>query len=571
MQIVYLWISKYRNFQDKGFNFNSKYELSFDSQNNILSCFKNENYVDDFFGKQIRDVTGIVGKNGVGKSNILELINYSIKNPSEVGLNPFFIIFRNDDGCFDCFLYDIKFNFNDKTGLHLNQQIHPGNIKDVRTVFFSNIFDNRRYLFSKETIDLSTNQSSFTSFGRNIYNFQQEQIINQVKFLSSPYFGLIRNNDLPMPEYIIFSTSLRNNLAHKIRRASEKLNIPELFEFFQKYHTRYKDSNSSKTFFLLISFYSFISFLIDPYELEDEQNISRDPYIHSEYNERVKKNINFLLQEILDGNFDILELHHYILTTFVRFLENEYPQKTKLVKFLNKLFNLNLNWEVKPIAKGRYNKFRQEFLLPFTNKSCRSFVKDYLDTFGNINFFVLEWEGISTGQVAFLNIFSRFHSILKNVKQKNVLITIDEGDLYFHPNWQLNFLKYLVKGLSEIFGERKLQIILTTHSPFLVSDLPKNNLIFIDKKGEEIEILRPEEIEIETFAANIYSLYSKAFFLENGTISEFSYNKLTQVKKNISEGVQNEISLRIINQIGDPIIKKQFEVYLKKYSHETDY
>ncbi len=568
MQLLYLWISEYRNFKNKGLNFNSQYEFDLDLVNKKLTYKKNENFIENFFGNQIQEITGIVGKNGVGKSNILELVNYSIKNPNEVGLESFFLIFKTDENNFVRYDYNFLLNIENKTSLDIQIQIHPGKIKGITNVFFSNIFDTRRYLFSDDVQDLSTNRSSLTSFGRNIYNFQQDEIKNQVKFISSPYFKSIKNNDLPMPEHLIFSTNLATNISHKIRRAADNYNLPELNEFYNKYQKRYKDSSSNKTFFLIVSFYCLIYFLIDPNEDDYEEKRFSSQRIDPVQISKIK----FFIDEILVANFDIIELHHFILTTFLDFLENNFPNKNKLVKFLKNSFNSDFYnaLEVKPITKGRYSKQRQEFLLPFRNKKCQNFVKEYLDVFRNNNAFQLEWSGISTGQLAFYNLFSRFHSIIKNVKQRNVLITIDEGDLYFHPNWQLNFLDFLIKGLSEIFGDRKLQIILTTHSPFLVSDLPKNNLIFIDRKDEDLLIVKPENIEIETFAANIYALYSKAFFLENGTISEFAYKKLSQLKKDIQSNVNKEDTLKLINQIGDTVIKKQYDLYLKKHSNETD-
>lgn len=59
------------------------------------------------------------------------------------------------------------------------------------------------------------------------------------------------------------------------------------------------------------------------------------------------------------------------------------------------------------------------------------------------------------------------------------VVLIDELDLHLHPNWQ----KSIVADLKAAFP--KLQFIGTTHSPFIVQSLSADELINLDKLGEE--------------------------------------------------------------------------------------
>lgn len=62
------------------------------------------------------------------------------------------------------------------------------------------------------------------------------------------------------------------------------------------------------------------------------------------------------------------------------------------------------------------------------------------------------------------------------------MILIDEGDTLFHPEWQRTYLNDLLKGLKIIFkNTSSIQIIFTTHSPFVTSDLPWYSIIKLDK------------------------------------------------------------------------------------------
>ncbi|WP_198595525.1 hypothetical protein, partial [Vibrio lentus] len=64
--------------------------------------------------------------------------------------------------------------------------------------------------------------------------------------------------------------------------------------------------------------------------------------------------------------------------------------------------------------------------------------------FGSIG---IRWKGISSGHKAFLNLYSSIYNEIKNTK-RTTLICIDEGDLYFHPKWQISFFSELLSIIS---------------------------------------------------------------------------------------------------------------------------
>lgn len=56
---------------------------------------------------------------------------------------------------------------------------------------------------------------------------------------------------------------------------------------------------------------------------------------------------------------------------------------------------------------------------------------------------------------------------------------------------------------------RSINIIIVTHSPFILSDLPETNILFLDKSEEYTN-----EKTSTTLGANIYDLLKNGFFLE---------------------------------------------------------
>jgi predicted ATP-binding protein involved in virulence len=61
------------------------------------------------------------------------------------------------------------------------------------------------------------------------------------------------------------------------------------------------------------------------------------------------------------------------------------------------------------------------------------------------------------------------------------IVLIDEIDMHLHPNWQRHFISDLKKAFP------KIQFVATTHSPFIVQSLAKDELINLDENEEGLE------------------------------------------------------------------------------------
>jgi hypothetical protein len=111
-----------------------------------------------------------------------------------------------------------------------------------------------------------------------------------------------------------------------------------------------------------------------------------------------------------------------------------------------------------------------------------------------------------------------------NSNKKNILIVIDEVELSLHPKWQKTVVSEIIK-LCEKITNKKIHIIISSHSPFLISDLPKENVIFL-KDGKQ-----DKTVNINPFGANIHTLLSHGFFMEGGLMGEFAKGKIEEIKK----------------------------------------
>ena len=152
----------------------------------------------------------------------------------------------------------------------------------------------------------------------------------------------------------------------------------------------------------------------------------------------------------------------------------------------------------------------------------------YTKIFNEIDFLKCSW-GMSSGESSMFNLFSRLHEVLHKWEQRKFILILDELDSCFHPQWQQKIMNFLTEFLRTSYSQKEFQIILTTHSPVLLSDIPRDNVIFMRREGVV------EKEHKQTFAANIASLYYDSFFMKNGSIGEVAKNSIAHLLKAISE------------------------------------
>ena len=111
---------------------------------------------------------------------------------------------------------------------------------------------------------------------------------------------------------------------------------------------------------------------------------------------------------------------------------------------------------------------------------------------------------------------------------------------------------------------KKINLFFLTHSPFIISDLPKENIIFLDKdENGKCKVVDGLNEKKETFGANIHTLLSDSFFMEDGFIGKFAESKIDEIIKYLNgekiENMNDEKAQKIINIIGEPILKKELQ------------
>ena len=62
-----------------------------------------------------------------------------------------------------------------------------------------------------------------------------------------------------------------------------------------------------------------------------------------------------------------------------------------------------------------------------------------------------------------------------------ILLFLGVPDIFLHPDWQKKYINILINFLNTNYSQYKFHIIITSHSPIILSDLPKENVIYLEK------------------------------------------------------------------------------------------
>ncbi|TDP02194.1 AAA family ATPase [Flavobacterium sp. 245] len=556
MKVCYIWVKDFRNFDNLGLNLSSSSKFYFDNFDNTITKEDIVELPENFFGKSISDVTGIIGKNGSGKSNALELICKILKG-GKTFLKTNFIIIIEIAGELICHYY-FENRAKPRANFKLKFEEFSGNINPLKVIFFSNVFDDRRNGFDKEVSDISVNNSfkykpsRSTDFGK------------QIKFINSKIFKFL-DIELPTEVQVKFKTgNNRYNSSMQQRMYGENYDL--IIDFQKFFRDRIRDIKPHNKFVNLFRF----NYFFEIFELLSKSH--RNGYSGFDV---FLQNFNKFLEEIY--NFKYTE---EITEKLILFLENElvkinpeefnlfdedFSIKTnrgnfglikKQINFIKELKELPISLELQYSPEGARNRTLDNFIFDYSNKS-KNYINEFIHLFEKSTFLDINWLGISSGQKAYLNLFSSIYDELKYTRQENLLLCIDEGDLYLHPKWQIEFFDKLLKVLPTIYLGR-IQLVLTSHSPFLLSDLPKQNITILDREfnNSTIDGIR---LKTNTFGGNLYDLYSEPFFLGNKRTSDFAYDKIKilieSAESKLLSSTEKKELLKLSDLLGDEIIQ----------------
>lgn len=654
MELVYLWIEKYKNILKQGFYLNPVYreELVNINDNEIEIILKENKNYENPFGEHFNIIT-IVGKNGSGKTNLINVLSSIIRTISN-NLNEkrnnkndydiidcpekFCLITREGSNyiayCSDPNLFNLKIKSNNGVTLkakkedslkptpfekrelitHKNKKINVAKFQPFIKIEDTYAPDfplwNDIYGISKHKLknyfyydrfrlyDTVRNIIEFMRFERSLPQNKKFKVLEenpQLQFdLYSPYINIydalqwtnsrvqkIKSENYPITQTVSrsFSTLSANVRKNSYKDIDSLLNSNVFQKLFFGYAlgeilTIINNKNIKKTI---------RDSLID--KLTDISNCTSFPNSEERKNFYDKiigivthKRIKELLQSYIDfegdekGNSESKD----ILRNYYKVVENkEFGGGTIVqLKTIDDMSNLDISTHKKEIIKIEKLKGISK------NLYKKSKINDNI---------VYDFLSLSTGEQRILRFLSDVYFIAKTggyIRDKDTnietnIFIFDEMDLSWHPEWQrkmIYYIKDIFDNIIPLSSKRKVNLIFTTHSPFILSDMPQENVILLDKNSDT-GLCEIKQSKTKTFGSNIHTLFANSFFMES-TIGQFADKKIKEAAKflqnkdsefkNIDE-VEQFIRLIDNNNILGKILSSMYELKDKQEINEKNY
>ncbi|WP_444666901.1 AAA family ATPase [Flavobacterium columnare] len=633
MELLYLWVRKYKNIEHQGFNLSSKvtFETIVNSQedddtlNVTLTHLENEKYF-SLFPSNIIDVKAIIGENGSGKTNLQEAIL------------DFFLGRRNNFKGFlvtsDKIIIRDRLNFVEAPKELFGKTIdfiYPEDISNFHNgVFKGNLSREEAFKIIRSNLmetyfkdNYIIKYASFINMD-NIHNVDGIENDYAKYENGEPNFINIATESMIVSDYESQKSNDRymvagesELLAHKYQeslRMLDFLNIVKNFNFKIEFYIESINVNFTD---FGERFWKSVDKIISPNSESYEQSIEKILKFETLYTDSKDKEGNFFkhlsrditycfLSYELKHNFNFSKEDEFPIVKLIDNLKGNYnPEQDRfdaLYSYIEK--NIFFSENAKPIIK-QIKEIKEYFINKFKSGEiiCDEIYgfkipKEHISTIASnflnpplnhikiaderylvLNIFGFNYNGLSTGERNFLSFFSRIKEY-KIEENRDLLFIIDEGELGFHPQWQKKYLKFLLDFFEKFFPKNRVQLILTTHSPFIVSDLPKENIIFL--KRDKYSKTEVSDITYQnlTFGANIHDILANDFFLQDGFMGEFAKNEINKVIdfltdkkiKNKIDSLKKEINAidNLIAKSSNENEKKDLEIDRKNLNQEKN-
>ena len=618
MELLFYWIEDEGIFQNIGFNFSPLFYFFmnkvYDNKWKLLCESKhayNALHIDnDNGGAIIENVTAIVGKNGVGKTTLIRSIKrfhcYPRKNNKEGRC--LYILKRNNTIEIETNCEEDEIEIINKTGLEINKFFHYCNsTPDQRVLNGDGIFGITSIYLTNAPFN-----SGADVMGRHIgleeIGFSPEGL-SAVKHSFFQFIYPDSSIRFPNDIFEIYSITLRDN-----KKSQDFQQICDLFYYYERMKVEMSSAEIIKENIIIsvgnVEKYQFHS--IEERAFSEgsckrivniiQQFISAN-YIHDRKGEQyiIATLKEILLIEIcLDSKnsiedifgkeyytYDINDIYNLIIKKFICDVEK---QSRRIKYFENAIKEIKELEAIICNSSGAFNTEKLQNTVLLKGGKRKQFI-DYVYSLieynskiklNNVDLgsFVLRYISIenlfmSSGERALLNLLSWLNFMAKydvtsfekrSYLKEHVLIFVDEIDALCHPEWQRDIIGTFINAISEDYKSRHIQVIITTHSPLCLSNIPRDNIIFLERNSDDAytKVLDNNKMQ-QTFCCNLYDILNNTFYLGNKTIGNFASCYIDKLISDIKElqgkgGVVSEVEneyLERINIIGDPFIKNK--------------
>ena len=507
MAFSLLYLDNYRGIKNQMVDFNHKFH--YDRVCKRLRRQEENLYqIENFHGQSVQTLTCIVGKNGMGKTSIIDFLRES-----------FFKMLRLIE----------EYGISCKQGYLKEDDYQEYDILDKGARFLIVFQLGGKSLFLTNIVDVRWEGAD--PFGAGIYNSFNE-------FSKVAYFSNMLKNS---QEEIFFEDTDRQSGDRKIR---EKREIGRSLRGFKQVDYSETESFIRRQKAVALG-------------LKETNNRPFGANRELCYQFTFLKNMDI---EKVCQYLDINENREFRVCSRMFGWEEE-SFSLRDLKDLDKINCLEQRFlylpdaQIKYFSSGQYAKFAFLAKLYWFLEGYRKEIERYRHIIGE-------------------NEFRREDALLE---EETALIFIDEGETYYHPEWQRRYVKTLLEMMDYSGKGSKIQIVLTTNSPFILSDILKEDVSYLTGKNEKCFD--------QTLGQNIHRLLKENFFMDY-TIGEYARELIESIMLYLKNPVNEERDRKkedikefilryygkpqepyyamqlLIEQIGEPVYRYELEKLL---------
>lgn len=612
MRLIYAYIESYRNYSNQGINFVDDFHCSFENKTLYVEKRPQDEIKQLIYrGSILRDLVVVVGETGSGKTNLFQLIGMGDDFRADLRKTDSYMLVFVDDNtkkyiielC-NCFPKNIDLDLNDFdkkygfTGTYTFQTNEDGRLVNVERLgrvvesdtYIVNCFDlnsfssapchdiHREGILGSEYIPRLVSPFGRTNLGiacEMLYRYVKDLTASNIKrkcalrikaFNWSDKMPIDLDEDILKQHYWTYRDKRYDFIKqknHPIKQTPKFQFLHDLLTDFALYLRKWAESEYNHTNEDLLE--GLMEGIISP----TPSVVVPDVFGGGGMIEEILRRIEWL-GSYIDSHFDEMMGEQGLVWQITSDIKDLYEI---LNQFDEKYFTeteftlpiMDMNFDSKPISDlfermtayrpDDYGIFTKE-LLPYEIIGVSSGEYQYAKTLGAIDEYCIRMK-VSAGRNR------------KTFVKPNFILLLDEPEAYMHPELCRQFIYRMNEILSKDSEKSSIQILLTTHSPFLLSDVTSGQVIRLQSDQDGYCRVLPKE-ESSTFAAGVHSIMAKEFFLTY-TIGEYSRQYVTglinrlkaikSLKSNLDDNNRKFIcEARIVSSyIGDRVIRAYLE------------
>ena len=170
------------------------------------------------------------------------------------------------------------------------------------------------------------------------------------------------------------------------------------------------------------------------------------------------------------------------------------------------------------IPKTTRERFRKEMAARLALRLPEPQDEEKVFRFERVNFFaqsngeIVDYVSLSDGEHQLAQILGMFGM----VSLPNALFLLDEPESHFNPQWRVKFMTRVLDMPTsdgtrrDVSGASQQDCLLTTHAPFVPSDMPRDR-VFIFSKDTETGVVTVRNPDIETYGTTFDTIIEECF------------------------------------------------------------